>query len=113
VGVGHAQAGELDRDGCGEIASGLECVDRLEWVRAVAVVFGGARRHLRGELLGNRDKTSTGIGSSCKFDRHGKNLQSTPQAIRGRSIGPGRETAGEPQSVAASRATGTPLVTMS
>ena len=43
---GDAQAAELDRDGCGEVAGRLERVDRLKRVGAVAVVLGGARGQL-------------------------------------------------------------------
>ena len=37
-----AEPTELDGDGRGEVAGGLERVDRLERVAAVAVVLGGA-----------------------------------------------------------------------
>jgi hypothetical protein len=42
----HAEPAQFDRDGRGEVAGGVERVDRLEWVGAVAVVLGGARGKL-------------------------------------------------------------------
>ena len=85
-----AEPAELDRDRRREVAGRLERVDRLERVRAVAVVVGRAGGEPPGELLGDRHETGAGVGMSCQLDRHGA-----------------------AQSVATSTATGTPLVTMS
>ena len=85
-----AEPAELDRDRRREVAGRLERVDRLERVRAVAVVVGRAGGEPPGELLGDRHETGAGVGMSCQLDRHGA-----------------------AQSVATSTATGTPFVTMS
>jgi hypothetical protein len=81
---------ELDGDRRSEVAGPLECLDRLERVRAVTVVVGRTGGEPPGELLGDRHETSAGVGMSCQLDWHGA-----------------------AQSVATSTATGTPLVTMS
>ena len=81
----HAEPTELDRDGRREIAGGLERVDRLERVAAVPVVLGGAGDRLLGELLGDGHQARAGLGAGGQFDH----------------------------SLVTSRATGTPLVTMS
>ena len=44
---GDAEPTELDGDGRCEVAGGLERVDRLERIAAVAVVLGGAGGELR------------------------------------------------------------------
>ena len=65
-----AEPTELDRDGRCEVAGGLERVDRLERVAAVAVVLGCAGGELRGELLGDRHQAGAGFGMGCEFDWH-------------------------------------------
>ena len=58
---GDAEPTELDRDGRREVAGGLERVDRLERVAAVAVVLGCAGGELRRELLGDRHQAGAGV----------------------------------------------------
>ena len=107
-----AEPAELDGDGRREVAGGLERVDRLEGVGAVAVVLGCAGGELLGELLGDRHEAGAGVGVGCEFDRHGGSpIRSSCDPWPERGSGHGR--ACEPQSVVTSTATGTPLVTMS
>jgi hypothetical protein len=65
-----AEPTELDRDRRREVAGGLERVDRLERVAALAVMLRCAGVELRGEALGDRHETRAGLGASCQFDRH-------------------------------------------
>jgi hypothetical protein len=81
----HAQAAEVDRHGRREVPRGLERVDRLERVAAVAVVLGRPRGQLGRERLGDRDEPRAGFGVGGELDHP----------------------------AVASSATGTPLVTMS
>ena len=67
---GDAEPTELDGDGRGEVAGGLERVDRFERVAAVAVVLGCAGGELRRELLGDRHQARAGFGMGCEFDWH-------------------------------------------
>ena len=85
----HAEPAELDGDGRPEVTGGLERLDRLERVAAVAVVFGRVDGEPRGELLGDRHEAAAGVGTGCELDRC------------------------EPQPVVTSMSTGTPFVTMS
>ena len=86
-----AEPAELDRDGRREVAGGLERVDRLEGVGAVAVVLGRAGGELLGELLGDRHEAGAGVGMGCEFDRHGgisNPLVMHPWPERGSGHGP-------------------------
>ena len=64
-----AEPAELDGDRRREVAGGLERVDRLERVAAVAVVLGRVGGELPGELLGDRHEAGAGVGMGCEFDR--------------------------------------------
>jgi hypothetical protein len=68
---GDAEPTELDRHRRREVARGLERVDRLEGVGAVAVMLGRALGEPLGELLGDRHQAGAGFGMGCEFDRHG------------------------------------------
>ena len=63
-----AEPAELDRDGCREVAGGLQRRDRLEGVRAVAVVLGRPRGQLHRELLGARDQARAGFRAGGQLD---------------------------------------------
>ena len=86
VGRGDAEAAQLDGHRRRQDAGLLERRDRLERVRALAVVARRLGREPGAELLGDRDQTGTGGGPGCELEHH---------------------------AVATSTATGTPLVTMS
>ena len=101
-----AEPAELDGDGRREVAGGLERVDRLEGIAAVAVVLRRAGGELPGELLGDRHEAGAGVGVGCEFDGHGGSHRSRPRPER-----PATGAAAQP--VVTSMATGTPLVTMS
>ena len=83
----HAEATELDGDRRGEVAGGLERVDRLERVGAVAVVLGCAGGELLGELLGDRHKAGAGFGMGFQFNWHGGSPVRSSRA-RGRRVTP-------------------------
>jgi hypothetical protein len=85
---GDAEPTELGRDRRGEVAGGLERVDRLERVGAVAVVLGRAGGEFLRELLGDRHQAGAGGGMCCEFDRHCRISNPLASCSRGRSAAP-------------------------
>ena len=67
----HAQATEVLRDRCGEVARVAERADALVGVAGLAVVRAGALREALREPFGQGDELRPGPGAGLELQRHG------------------------------------------